>query len=58
MSVSEVSDMKIIDEYIQNKGIIRCTTKSNDIYYLDIEEHKIYTENELLKLIERKWKCE
>lgn len=54
MSVSEVSDMKIIDDYIQNKGIIRCTTKSNDIYYLDIEEHIIYTENELLELIERK----
>ena len=49
--------MNKIEDYIQNKGIIKCTTKSNDIYYLDIEEHKIYTENELLEFIERKWKC-
>lgn len=45
---------KIIEDYIQNKGIIRCVDKANDVYYLDIEEHIIYTENELLELIERK----
>ena len=43
-----------LDEFIKNKGIIKCINKENEVYYLDIEEHIIYTENELLKLIERK----
>jgi hypothetical protein len=46
---------KMIDEFIQNKGIIKCIDKNNDVYYLDIEEHIIYTEKEMLKMaFERK----
>ena len=50
MSASEVSDMKIIDEYIRNKGIIKCINHDNETYYLDIEEHILYTEQEMLTI--------
>ena len=40
---------KLIEDFIQNKGIIKCIDNSNAIYYLDIEEHKFYTESEMLE---------
>lgn len=47
----------IIDEYIKNKGIIKCVNLAKEVYYLDIEEHILYTEKEMLVLAfnERKW---
>lgn len=40
----------MISDYITGRGIIRCETKQ-DVYYLDIEAHIIYTELELLNKI-------
>lgn len=41
---------KVINDYIIGRGIIKCDTKK-DIYYLDIEAHIIYTEEELIQRI-------
>ncbi len=42
---------KIISEYIKDKGIIRCETARDGVFYLDIEAHLLMTERELLELI-------
>lgn len=40
----------MISDFIVGKGIIKCDTKK-DIYYLDIEAHIIYSEEELIQKI-------
>ena len=45
-------DTKISD-FIKDKGIIACDTKTGT-YYLDIEKHIIYTQEEIITLMEVK----
>lgn len=44
----------IFEEFLKEKGIIKCINSKNQVYYLDIEEHTIYTEEELKKVFEGK----
>lgn len=37
-----------IEELINGKGIVICKTKNGETYYLDIEEHKFYTKEEII----------
>ena len=38
---------KLLASYIIGKGIIECVNKVKETYYLDIENHIIYTPEEL-----------
>lgn len=40
----------MLEDLIKGKGIIKCVNKDKEVYYLDIEAHKIYTPEELSKL--------
>ena len=39
---------KSIEELINGKGIVVCEDKKGQVYYLDIEEHIFYTEEEIM----------
>lgn len=43
-------------KFMQENGIIQCDT-SKGIRYLDIESKEIYTEAELMAIIERRDEC-
>ena len=41
---------KLLAKYIIGKGIIECVNKAEETYYLDIENHIIYTQEELYNI--------